>query len=97
MRYSFNAYKLALNVRKHLVWFEEANLFKWEYSIITHDRRRLYPETRFQASSLIRDRIYVMVFCFRETSIRLISLRKANLREVKRYAKARALLRVSDT
>ncbi len=97
LRYSFDAPKLASNVRKHLVWFEEANLFKWEYAIIIHDWRRRYPETRFQASSLIRDRIHVMVFCFRETSIRLISLRKANQREVKRYAKARALFRASDT
>jgi len=30
--------------------------------------------------------LHVMVYCMRPDAIRLISLRKANLREVKRYA-----------
>jgi uncharacterized DUF497 family protein len=51
------------------------------------DNRRHYAETRFRATGLIEQRVYVLVFCFRETKIRLISLRKANLREVKRYAR----------
>ncbi|TCP10798.1 ribonuclease toxin BrnT of type II toxin-antitoxin system [Simplicispira metamorpha] len=37
---------------------------------------------------LIGDRLYVMVFALRETAVRIISLRKANSREVKRYAAA---------
>ncbi len=89
LRYSFDAPKLASNVRKHLVWFEEAYRFEWADATIIHDRRRRYPETRFKATGYIGNRIYVMVYCLRESSIRLISLRKANSREMKSYAKTK--------
>jgi uncharacterized DUF497 family protein len=49
------------------------------------DDRKRYSEPRFVATGLIEQRLYVMVFCLREVSVRLISLRKANDREVKRY------------
>jgi uncharacterized DUF497 family protein len=90
LRYTFDPSKLANNVRKHLVWFEEARHFDWDLAWVVVDHRHRYPETRFRATSYIHNRIYVMVFCFRETSVRLISLRKANLREIKRYANTKA-------
>ena len=37
---------------------------------------------------LIDARLYVLVFTLRETAVRIISLRKANSREVKRYVAA---------
>ncbi len=90
LRYTFDPLKLAINVRKHTVWFEEARHFDWSLAWVVADHRHRYPETRFRATSYIGNRIYVMVFCLRETSVRLISLRKANLREIKRYAQAKA-------
>lgn len=87
MRYEHDPKKSAENVTKHLVWFEQANDFEWETASLVVDNRRHYAETRFRATGLIEQRVYVLVFCFRETKIRLISLRKANLREVKRYAR----------
>lgn len=54
------------------------------------DQRRHYRETRFRAVSFIHHRLHVMVFCFRENAIRLISLRKANTREVLRYDQTQA-------
>lgn len=87
MRYEFDPKKLAENVAKHQVWFALADDFEWESSAIIIDSRRQYAEARFRATGVIVDRVYVLVFCFRETKIRLISLRRANSREVKRYAK----------
>lgn len=54
------------------------------------DDRKDYPETRFVALGLLGDRVHVL--CFSETSngIRVISFRKSNPREVKRYAQARS-------
>lgn len=86
MRYEYDPYKLAANVKKHAVWFEEALEFEWESAQIKIDDRNWYLETRFEATGYIKSRIYVMVFCLRATSVRIISLRKANSREVKRYA-----------
>ncbi|MDD5027908.1 MAG: hypothetical protein AUJ20_10450 [Comamonadaceae bacterium CG1_02_60_18] len=87
MRYEHDPKKLAENVTKHLVWFELAESFDWGTAQIEQDSRRSYSETRFVATGLIAQRVHVLIFCFRETKIRLISLRKANPREVKRYAR----------
>lgn len=86
MRYEHDPRKLAENVTKHQVWFELADGFEWDTASIISDNRRQYAESRFRATGLIAQRVYVLVFCFRETRIRLISLRRANPREVRRYA-----------
>lgn len=88
MNYEHDPKKLAENVAKHCVWFHEAERFEWETAIIEADDRKSYPETRFQATGYIGLRIHVMIFCLRGTAVRIISLRKANSREMKRYAKA---------
>lgn len=87
MHYENDPKKLAENVAKHGVWFHEVDRFEWETASIEHDDRHRYAETRFEATGLIGQRLYVMVFCFRGTKIRIINLRKANLREVRRYAR----------
>ena len=86
MRYEHDPKKLAENVTKHQVWFDLADDFEWDTATIIADNRRQYAESRFRATGLIAQRLYVLVFSFRKTKIRLISLRKANSREVKRYA-----------
>jgi hypothetical protein len=40
---------------------------------------------RFEAKCYIDDSVHVMVFCLRADAVRVISLRKANPREVKSY------------
>lgn len=85
MRYEWDPKKLAENVQKHSVWFSDADAFEWGTALVKHDDRK-YPETRFKAIGYIGMRLYLMVFCFREVSVRIISLRKANRREVKEYA-----------
>lgn len=87
MHYEFDPKKLAENVAKHQVWFDLANDFEWETATIIIDSRRQYAEIRFRGTGQIAERLQVLVFCFRETKIRLISLRRANPREVKRYAR----------
>lgn len=49
------------------------------------DTRKRYTEQRFEATALIGDRLHVMVYCLRGDACRIISLRKANAREVKCY------------
>lgn len=86
IHYEYDPKKLAANVASHKVWFHEADEFDWETAIIKQDDRHEYEETRFQALGLIGSRLYMMVFTFRETAVRIISLRKANKREIHRYA-----------
>ena len=86
MRYDHDPKKLAANVANHQVWFHEADGFEWWTASIEVDSRKRYGETRFVATGLIGTRLYVLVYTLRETAVRIISLRKANSREVKRYA-----------
>ena len=64
--------------------------FEWETAVVWPDTRRDYNETRMMALGYIGLRIMVLVFVDRPpeqpTERRIISLRKANRREVKRYA-----------
>ena len=87
MRYTHDPKKLAANVANHRVWFHEAAAFEWEAAVIDVDSRQHYGETRFTAHGYIGLRLYVLVYTLRETSVRIISLRKANKREEKNYAK----------
>jgi uncharacterized DUF497 family protein len=80
------AARRSANVARHRVWFQEAESFEWETAVIEVDDRKRYGESRFRAMGYIDLRLYVMVFTLRDTAVRLISLRKANPREVKRYA-----------
>ena len=52
---------------------------------IVEDLRKDYGERRFQALGLIGDRLHLMVFTPRANKAHVISLRRANKREVKRY------------
>lgn len=87
MHYEHDPKKLAENVAKHGVWFHEAEGFEWETAVLRVDDRKRYGETRFEATGYVGFRLYVMIFCLRGTAVRIISLRKANSREMKRYAK----------
>ena len=93
MRYAFDVEKLAANVAKHGVWFSAAEGFDWETALIAIDDRQRYAETRFIAIGLIGARLHVMVFTLRETTVRLISRRRANSREVRRYVETQAQTR----
>jgi hypothetical protein len=67
--------------------------FEWSTALVAGDQRRNYGEHRFQAIGLLAGRLHVVVFTPVTGAIRVISLRKANDREVRRYeckaAKAR--------
>ncbi|WP_312588993.1 BrnT family toxin [Comamonas terrigena] len=86
MRYTFDHAKQAANVAKHGIFFSAADDFEWETALVLVDDRYAYGETRFTAAGLIGERLHVMVFNLRETEVRIISLRRANRREVKHYA-----------
>lgn len=55
--------------------------------LIERDQRRDYGEERFRALGVIDEKVFVVVFTLRHRTIRIISARRANSREVKRYEK----------
>jgi hypothetical protein len=54
-------------------------------SDVVEDTRNDYGEPRFQALGFIEGRLHMLVFTPRVDETHVISLRKANKREVKRY------------
>jgi uncharacterized DUF497 family protein len=69
---------------------------RWDNALIVADTRRDYGERRYQAFGLIAERLHVLVFTPRSRTTHIISLRKANKREVKRY-EAQAQSRTSGS
>lgn len=53
--------------------------------VVSADERRDYGEERYRLLGVVDQRVYCVAFTFRDTSIRIISARKANRREVARY------------
>ena len=85
MEYEWDEAKRAANLRKHGVDFTLANRFEWERAAHQPDTRHDYGETRVLSIAPIEGRLHAMVWTPRGERIRVISLRKANRREVNRY------------
>ena len=88
MRYEWDEAKATANHAKHGVAFENVKDFEWESALVTVDARRKYRESRLVAASTIRGRLHVLVYTQRGYNLRVISLRKANEREIINYEKA---------
>lgn len=83
----FDPLKNKSNQEKHAgISLAEAVNFDWAKAAYIVDARREYGELRIIGFGSIKDRLFVVVFVERENERRIISLRKANAREVKRYA-----------
>ena len=59
--------------------------FEWSTAQVIEDTRRDYGERRYRALGLIGTRLHALIYTPRGTGIHVISLRKANQREVRRY------------
>jgi uncharacterized DUF497 family protein len=82
---SFDSAKNERNVAIRGISFERAVAFEWDSALIVEDTRKDYGERRFQALGLIDGRLHVLVFTPRAGKTHVISLRKANGREERRY------------
>jgi len=84
MAYEWDETKRQSNIDKHGLDFVAANAFDWNSAMIIEDLRQ--DEERFIAYGYIEQRLVCIVFTVRDENIRIISMRKANKREVKKYA-----------
>lgn len=88
MEIEFDADKDAVNVEKHGVSLADASHLEWDTLWAMEDRRREYGERRMIGYALLGERLYCVVFTERSDAYRIISLRKANNREIRFYAEA---------
>ena len=88
MLISFDPSKDAANIDKHGVSLAQARAIEWDTALVAADDRFDYGEPREYAIAYIGLRLYVVVYVDRDAVRRIISLRKANKREIERYAEA---------
>lgn len=86
MEIAYDPYKSIANIDKHGVSLVEAANIEWTDALTWKDDRYNYGEARMCAIAYIGERLHYVVFVDRAEVRRIISLRKANLREEKRYA-----------
>jgi len=86
MQYEFDADKQAINLRKHGIDLRDAAyVFLDTHRLDAADERKDYGEERRVVVGTVEDRVWVVLYTRRTDAIRLISARKANEREQKRY------------
>jgi uncharacterized DUF497 family protein len=85
MLIEFDPAKSAANIRDRGLSFERVADFGFETATFRVDTRKNYGEMRIRAFGLLEERIHCLVFVEIADGIRVISFRKANKREVKRY------------
>jgi uncharacterized DUF497 family protein len=86
----FDPGKSERNTKARGLSFERAVEFDWEGAVVIADTRRDYGERRLVATGFLAGRLHVMCFLRIPDGIRVISLRRANRREVLDYEQAQA-------
>jgi uncharacterized DUF497 family protein len=87
MDISYDPAKSRRNIAERGISFDQVIEFDWSQALIIEDTRMDYGERRFQALGPMEGRLHMVVFTPREDKVHVISLRRANVREERRYEK----------
>ena len=85
MSVSYDSNKNKRNIKQRGLSFDRVADLDWDNAWIYEDDRNEYNEIRFIAYSMLDKRLHFVCFTETKDGIRIISFRKANSREVKRY------------
>ena len=88
MRFEFDPAKNERNIQERGISFASSAEFDWTTALVLRSDRT--GEARYMAVGEIEGRLHVLVYTKRGQALRIISLRRANSREVKRYEKAKS-------
>jgi uncharacterized protein len=91
MEVSYDSAKNQRNIRERGLSFARALEFDFQSAVYFTDNRRDYGEVRRIAVGYLDSRLHVLCFITTAGGIRVISFRRANAREVKRYGKAKVI------
>ena len=89
MLIEFDSAKNVANQKKHGVSLSVAIELNWEAALVWVDDRYEYNETRMIALAPKTNILYYVAFVDRGEALRIISVRRANRREVKHYVENR--------
>ncbi|MEQ1636727.1 MAG: BrnT family toxin [Methylococcales bacterium] len=90
MEFTCDPIKNQTNIESRALPLLAAQVMFNEDLLVIEDTRKPYPERRFIGYNTIDGRLMVMVFCRPDNNqTRIISLRKANDREQKKFTQSR--------
>ena len=87
MKIEFDPAKSVKNILERGLPFELAREFDFSTATVNEDTRKNYPERRWIASGYVGQRLFIICFTPVKDGIRVISLRKANQREIEKHGK----------
>jgi uncharacterized DUF497 family protein len=85
MKFTFDPQKDNANFKKHGLSLSDAKFLEWADALSWIDNRKDYGEIRIVSLVPMKYRLYCIVYVDTKVSRRIISLRKANNREIDRY------------
>jgi len=85
MSVSYDSNKNKHNIEHRDLSFDRVADLDWDNAWVYQDERNEYNEICFIAYSMLDKRLHFVCFTETEDGIRVISFRKANSREAKRY------------
>jgi len=88
MRIEYDQAKREATIRERGLDFEDASKVL-QNALVAEDKRKAYPERRFNALGELEGVLLNVTFCVREAALRIISMRKASRKEREVYEKAR--------
>ena len=86
MNITFDPAKDRLNITSHGVSLALADQLDWDLMVCREDDREDYGELRLVGHVPIGNTVYVVAFTVEDDSYRIISLRRAEPKEVRYYA-----------
>jgi uncharacterized DUF497 family protein len=89
MDVTFDPARNARNIAERGLSFERVVELDWETAFSEEDVRKDYGERRVRVFGLMGRRLHVAVITMRGETVHVISFRKANEREIRRYAQAK--------
>jgi uncharacterized protein len=87
MRITFDPVKNARNIEERGLPFDLVAQLDWETAVSAEDKRKEYGERRLRVLAFLGKRLHAAVITMRGDAVHVISFRKANEKEVKRYEK----------
>jgi|KBSMisStandDraft_5_1062788.scaffolds.fasta_scaffold335232_2 uncharacterized DUF497 family protein len=87
MEFEWDDAKRQSNLAKHGLDFVDVERLDWRVAHIGRDARFDYGEDRFTAYGLLDDVLMVVIFTWRGEAMRIVSYRRANRMERKRYGR----------
>lgn len=87
MRITFDPAKSQKNADERDLPFDLVADLEWDSALAIEDTRHEYGERRIQVHAMLGGRLHLAVVTYRDDAVHVISFRKANNKEVKRYGK----------